>query len=198
MASGRSTSRLLGAVLMAAFALTGCQSIASSLLPPSTATPSTLAMAPPSTETPSMPASTTSSPAAVPAAAKAKTKAGSAAFVGFFWQQFNRSQMEPSSGVLTPLFQDSCKPCAGYADAAAALQSNRQHYANPPFVVKGIKSDTLTGNTATVLTDIGQQAAGVVDPNGKTVATATQREFQLLVTVMWNNGWKVSDIQIVA
>ena len=202
MTGGQTAARraggLLAAAVLAALGLTGCQAIASSLMPPPTVTPSTLAMAPPSTETPSPNASpsTTRPPTAVPAAAKAKTKAGSASFVGFFWQQFNRSQTEPNPSVLTPLIQDSCKPCSGYVDAAQALQGGRQRYADPPFVVKGIKSNTLTGNTATVLTDISQQGASVVDQSSKTLGSATQREFQFLVTLTWvNNGWKVSDIQ---
>ena len=193
---------MLAAALAAAVGLSGCQSIASSLMPPSTATPSTLAMAPPSTETPTTspsPSATTSRPpAAVPAAAKAKTKAGSAAFVGFFWQQFNRSQTEPNGSALNNLSLDSCKPCAAYQDAAQALQSNKQRYGSPPFIVKGIKSNTLTGNTATVLSDINQQGASVVDGSGKTAGSAPQKEFQFLVTLAWNNGWKVSDIQVVA
>lgn len=190
---------MLAAALATAIGLSGCQSIASSLMPPATVTPSTLAMAPPSTETPTTTASPTTSrpPAAVPAAAKAKTKAGSAAFVGFFWQQFNRSQTEPNGSALNNLYLDSCKPCAAYVSAAQALQSNKQRYGAPPFIVKGIKSDTLSGNAATVLSDINQQGASVVDGTGKTSGSAPQKEFQFLVTLAWNNGWKVGDIQIV-
>ena len=191
---------MVAAALLVALGLTGCGSIASSLMPPPTVTPSTLAMAPPSTPTATASPSATTSrpPAAVPTAAKAKTKAGSAAFVGFFWQQFNRSQTEPNPGALTPLFQDSCKPCAAYVDAAQNLQSNKQRYGGPPFVVKGIKSDSLTGNTATVLSDINQQGASVVDGSGKTAGSAPQKEFQFRVTLAWvNNGWKVGDIQVV-
>jgi hypothetical protein len=182
---------------MAALGLSGCQGIASSLLPPSTATASILTPAPmtttPRTATPSV--STTRPPAPVPSAARAKTKAGSAAFVSFFWQQFNRSQTEPNPDVLAPLFQDSCAPCAAYVEAADALQSNHQRYGDPPFVVKSVKADTLKGNTATVLSTIDQQPAGVVDQDGGTVATAAPRQAQFLVTLTWTNGWKVSDIQ---
>ena len=190
---------MVAAAVATAIGLSGCQGITTALSP-STATPSTLAMAPPSTETPSASPSPSTSrpPASVPTAAKAKTKAGSASFVGFFWQQFNRSQTEPSNTALDNLYQDSCKPCAAYEDAAQALQSNKQRYGSPPFVVKGIKSDTLTGNTATVLSDINQQGASVVDGSGKTAASAPQKEFQFLVTLAWvNNGWRVSDIQVV-
>ncbi len=197
----RSSSGLLAVAVAAVLGLTGCQGIAQSLLPPSTVTPSTFTAAPPSTETPTptptATKATTRPPTPVPSAAKQKTKAGSVAFTSFFWAQFNRSQMEPNPGALTPLFQDTCVPCAAYVDGAQALLSNQQHYADPPFVVKSVKADTLKGSTATVLSVIDQQAAGVVDPSGNTVATATPRQPQFLVTLTWGTGWKVTDIQIV-
>jgi hypothetical protein len=205
MAGARRMNGLLAAALLSTLGLSGCATVSSLLTPPTTVTPSTLAMAPPSTETPRPIQSqspdtsqSTSKPATVPAAAKPKTQAGAAAFVAFFWQQFNRSQMEANPALLPGLFQDSCAPCAAYVDGATALQKGRQHYASPPFVVKSVKTDTLKGSTATVLSPVTQQAAAVADSSNKTLAVATEQDQEFLVTLMWNNnGWKVSDIQVV-
>jgi hypothetical protein len=186
----------VGGALLAGVALSGCQGIAASLLPPSTATASVPSPRPTSA-TPTTSATTTSKPTPIPAAAKQKTKAGSAAFVSYFWAQFNRSQMEPNPDVLRPLFLDSCAPCGAYVSGAEALVANRQRYADPPFVVRSVKADTLNATTATVVSDVDQQAATVVDPGGAAVATATERRPQFLVTLTWSSGWKVTDIQVV-
>jgi hypothetical protein len=189
-----------GSLVAVASTLSGCQGIAASLLPPSTVTagvPSARPTAATPAPTPTSTSSTTARPTPVPSAAKQKTKAGSAAFVSYFWAQFNRSQMEPNPEVLRPLFVDSCAPCAAYVNGAEALVANRQRYAEPPFVVRSVKADTLNGTTATVVSDVDQQAATVVDPGGMAVATATERRPQFLVTLTWSSGWKVTDIQVV-
>lgn len=189
---------LLVGVVAAALALGGCQSLRSSLTSPTTAAPPVASSTPqPSPTTSTTTTRTPSQPPPVPAAAKQKTKAGAVAFTQFFWQQFNRGQTEPNPLLVQPLSLDSCVPCAAYTDGAQRLVENGQRYAAPPFVVKGVQADTLDGTSATVLSTVDQQAARVVDGRGTAVATATARQPRFLVTLAWDAGWKVSDIQVV-
>lgn len=187
---------VLGAVVVTT-ALTGCQGVANSIFPPSTVTPTLLTAAPPTAPMTPKASSTSARPVTVPSAAQQKTKAGSAAFTQFFWGQFNTSQMTPDPNALRSLYLDACLPCTAYLDAAEALQDNAQRYAQPPFVLKSVKADTLSGDTATVISTIEQQAAAVVDRRGATVGTATKRSPTFLVTLEWSGIWKVKDIQAV-
>ncbi len=63
--------------------------------------------------------------------------------------------------------------------------------------MRSVKADTLSGTTATVVSDLDQQAAAVIDLGRAAVATGTERRRQFLVTLSWSNGWKVKDIQVV-
>lgn len=153
---------------------------------------------PTSTSTPTPTSKTTTrGPAPVPSTAKQKSKSGAANFTKFFFQQFNRSQTEANPALLRPLYLDACKPCAAYTDGAQALKDNTQRYADPPFAVGKITADTLKGESATVLAEVAQQAARVVDANDATVATATPRDSKFLVSLTFDQGWKVSNIEIV-
>jgi hypothetical protein len=155
--------------------------------PSSTATASSSAAA--------TPTAATKGPAPIPSAARPKTKIGAANFVKFFYGQFNRSQTEPNPSLLKPLYLDSCKPCAAYNDGAQALTDNKQRYASPPFVVGDIVPDTLKGETATVIVEVAQQAAPVVDAQGTPAATSTARQVRFFVTLAFADGWKIANIE---
>ena len=146
------------------------------------------------------PSTTTSTrpPAVMPNGAKQKTKDGARAFTIFFWSQFNRSNTEPNPTLLRPLYADSCAPCVAYTAGAQALQDRSQRYDGPPFRITKVTTDTVKGDTATVITEADQQAVPVVDAQGNTAATATQRDLRFLVTVAWNgSGWLVGNIEII-
>jgi hypothetical protein len=163
------------------------------------ATTGTRAPRPSSSATPTSSAATTTTatkgPAPIPSAARPKTKIGAANFVKFFYGQFNRSQTEPNPSLLKPLYLDSCKPCAAYNDGAQALTDNKQRYASPPFVVGDIVPDTLKGETATVIVEVAQQAAPVVDAQGTPAATSTARQVRFFVTLAFADGWKIANIE---
>lgn len=162
------------------------------------ATTGTRAPRPSSSATPTSSAATTTAtkgPAPIPSAARPKTKIGAANFVKFFYGQFNRSQTEPNPSLLKPLYLDSCKPCAAYNDAAQALTDNKQRYASPPFVLGDIVPDTLKGDTATVIVEVAQQAAPVVDAQGTPAATSTARQVRFFVTLGFADGWKIANIE---
>ena len=48
-----------------------------------------------------------------------------------------------------------------------------------------------------MITEVNQQAAPVVDANGTIVATATQRDSKFLVSLTFDQGWKISNIEII-
>jgi hypothetical protein len=176
--------------------MSGCDAIRGAAGSATTTAPVTPVSTSTATPTPTS-KTTTRGPAPVPSAAKQKSKSGAAGFTKFFLQQFNRSQTEANPALLRPLYVDACKPCVAYTDGAQALKDHSQRYADPPFAVGTITADTLKGDASTVLAEVNQQAARVVDANGATVATATPRESTFLVTLTFDQGWRVSNIEIV-
>jgi hypothetical protein len=187
-------------VLAACASVSGCDvlksvvgsSATSTAAPPTPA--STSASASASTPSPTS-KTTTRGPAPIPSAARPKTKIGAANFVKFFYGQFNRSQTEPNPTLLPPLYLESCKPCAAYTDGAQALADNKQHYADPPFVVGDIVPDSIKGDTATVIVEVAQQAAPVVDAQGTPAATSTPRQVRFFITLTFTDGWKIANIE---
>jgi hypothetical protein len=187
-------------VLAVCLGVGGCDVLRSAV---GSATTGTRAPGPSSTATPTGSAATSAAatptaakgPAPIPSAARPKTKIGAANFVKFFFGQFNRSQTEPNPSLLKPLYLDSCKPCAAYNDGAQALTDNKQRYASPPFVVGDIIPDNLKGETATVIVEVAQQAAAVVDAQGTPAATSTARQVRFFVTLTYGDGWKIANIE---
>ena len=146
------------------------------------------------------PSTTTSTrpPAVMPNAAKQKTKDGAKAFTIFFWSQFNRSNTEPNPTLLPPLSAPTCVPCVAYIAGAQALQDRGQRYDDPPFRITKVTTNTVKGDTATVITEADQQAVPVIDAQGSPSATATARDLRFLVTLTWTgSGWQVSNIEII-
>jgi hypothetical protein len=177
--------------------LSACDALKDAARSSITATP-----APTGSTTSSRPSPSTTTatrpPAVMPSRAKQKTKDGAKAFTIFFWSQFNRSNTEPNPTLLPPLYADSCAPCVAYTAGAQALRDRSQRYDGPPFRITKVTTDTLKGDTATVVTEADQQAVPVVDEQGNTAATATQRDLRFLVTVAWNgSGWLVGNIEII-
>ena len=187
----------LGALALCA-SVSGCDVLRGASGSATTTAPAPAPRASTSTSTPTPTSKTTTrGPTPVPSAAKQKSKSGAATFTKFFFQQFNRSQTEANPALLRPLYLDACKPCAAYTDGAQALKDSSQHYADPPFAVGTITADTLKDDSATVITEVNQQAAPVVDANGTIVATATQRDSKFLVSLTFDQGWKISNIEII-
>lgn len=198
LACGRSAVLVLVVIALGA-SLSGCdvlKTVAGSSASTATSTAGTSQPTSGSSRTSSPTSKTaTRGPAPIPSAARPKTKLGAANFVKFFYGQFNRSQTEPNPSLLKPLYLDSCTPCAAYNDGAQALADNKQHYANSPFVVGDITPDTLKGDTATVLAEVAQQAAPVVDAKGTPAATSTARQVRFFVTLQFTDGWKIANIE---
>ena len=50
---------------------------------------------------------------------------------------------------------------------------------------------------ATVITEVNQQAAPVVDANGTPLRDGHARDCRFLVSLNFDQGWKVSNIEII-
>ncbi|HEU5000716.1 MAG TPA: DUF6318 family protein [Lapillicoccus sp.] len=178
-------------------ALGGCDVLEKAARSSITAAPTSTSATETSRPSPST-TTTTRPPAVMPDNAKQKTKDGARAFTIFFWSQFNRSQTEPNPTLLRPLYADSCAPCAAYTNGAQALKDRGQRYDDPPFRITKVTTDTLKGDTASVITEADQKAVPVVDAQGTPVATATERDPRFLVTLSWNGSrWLVGNIEVI-
>ncbi len=62
-------------------------------------------------------------------------------------------------------------------------------------MVGDIVPDTLKGETATVIVEVAQQAASVVDAQGTPAATSTARQVRFFVTLEFADGWKIANIE---
>ncbi len=197
---GTAIRRTLAAVAVAGLAasLSACDALKDAARSSITASPTPTGSTASSRPSSSTATTSTRPPAVMPNAARQKTKDGAKAFTIFFWSQFNRSNTEPNPTLLPPLSTDTCAPCVAYTAGAQALQDRSQRYDDPPFRITKVTTDTVKGDTATVITEADQQAVPVVDAQGNTAATATARDLRFLVTVTWNGtGWRVGNIEII-
>jgi len=192
MTVGGTVKRTPVAILAASILLAACGGGAKPDASSTSSSPTT------STSTPTVSVSpTTASPTAdpnIPAAARAHTPAGAAAFVRYFYSQLNIAWSKPQAGLISGLSANTCKTCAALEGTAADLVAKRQHYRGEILAVKTIGS--ISESEVLV---VGEQPIGaVVDINGAVVKSGTKAQLlKFVVTVAWSpESWRVQEIRV--
>jgi hypothetical protein len=123
----KTSAALLAVPLAASMLLTACGGDSK----PDASRSGTATSAPTTTPAPTTPASPTTVSTTIdpniPAAARANTPAGAAAFVKYFHDQLNVAWGKPRAGLLNPLSLPACKTCRPLEDNATDMVTTRRH-----------------------------------------------------------------------
>ena len=199
MTAGGTVKRTSAALLAASMLLAGCGGDTK----PDASTPSTIRSSPTTpvpTTTSASP--TTASPATdpnIPAAARAHTPAGAAAFVKYFYGQLNVAWGQPRAGLLAPLSLPDCKTCSTLEDTAADMVAKHQRMRGDTARIDSVDPGATESNgDQSVVVTGGQLATSVVDSNGQKVRDIPADRIRFLATTRWTeSGWRVSEIKVL-
>ena len=187
------SAALLAAPLAAFMVLAGCggaQPDASS-----TRTASAPTTTPPATTSTPTTASPTTDPG-IPAAARANTPEGAAAFVRYFFDQVNIAWTVPKPGVLLQLCKASSKSCKSFEDMAVQLQAAGNRYDGLPVTAQSVVALDTPGGLQSILFKGRQEKRNVVDSTGRVVSTDQQMAVSFEVALERTpSGWTVLTIK---
>jgi Family of unknown function (DUF6318) len=186
------------AILAASILLSSCGGGAKPDPSSSTSSPTTSTSAPTASASP-----TTASPTIdpnIPAAARAHTPAGAAAFVKYFHEQLNVSWRTPKAGLLPPLSLPGCKTCTALDDNAADLVAKHQRVSGDPVRIDAVDvSDTASNGDQRVIITGVQLRTSVVDSNAQKVRDIPAAKIRSVAMTRWTaSGWRVSEIKVLA
>lgn len=181
------------ALLAASMLLAGCGGDAK----PGPSSSSTAGSSP-TTTTPAPTNSATTDPN-IPAAARAHTPAGAAAFVKYFYGQLNVAWGQPRAGLLAPLSLPDCKTCTTLEDTAADMVTKRQHMLGDTARIDSVDpADTESNGDQTVVITGTQLKTSVVDSRGQKVRDIPADRIRFLATTRWTGSvWRVSEIKVL-
>ena len=189
---------LLACPLAASMLLAGCGGDAKpDASSGTTASPATTAKPTPTSAT------TTTSPATdpgIPAAARANTPEGAAAFVRYFYGQVNIAWSRPQAGLISSLSAATCKTCANFERESVANVAKKTRVIGQSIVLETVDTSDATNTAKMTVLAIGYEPASiVVDASGNTVQTLQRERVRTLVTVQWDAaGWRLGEIQSIA
>jgi hypothetical protein len=191
MTVGGTVKKTPVAILAASLLLAACGGAAKPDASSTSTSPSTSTSAPTVSDSPIT--APTIDPT-IPAAARAHTPAGAAAFVRYFYSQLNIAWSKPQTGLISALSAKTCKTCAALEGTTADLAAKRQHYRGEVLAVKTIGS--IAESEVLV---VGEQPIGaVIDVTGAVVKSGTKAQLlKFVVTVTWSSeGWRVEEIRV--
>ena len=195
---------LLAVPLAASMLLSGCGDDTKPDVSPSRTTapsPTTSTTAPAPTTTSPSPTTTagpTSDPN-IPAAARANTPAGAAAFVKYFHDQLNVAWGQPRAGLLAPLSLTDCKTCRALEDNAASLVAKHERVSGDTVRIDSVDpGDTDSNGDQRVIITGAQLRTSVVDSNGQKVRDIPANRIRSVAMTRWTaSGWRVSEIKVL-
>jgi hypothetical protein len=135
----------------------------------------------------------------IPAAARAHTPAGAAAFVKYFHDQLNVAWGKPRAGLLAPLSLPSCKTCSTFESTAANMAQKHERMLGDTVRIDSVDAGATESNgDQTVVVTGAQLKTSVVDSNGKKARDIPADRLRLLATTRWTaSGWRVSEIKVL-
>ena len=191
------------ALLAMSLLLAGCggePEVGTSSSPPTGSSPPTTAKFPTTTTAASR--TTTPHPKTdpkIPAAARAHTPAGAAAFVEYFHDQLNVAWGQPRAGLLAPLSLPGCKTCRSLEDNAADMVAKDRHLRGDTARIDSVDPAATESNGDQTLVVSGAQLKTIeVDSRGQKVRDIPASRIRFLATARWVvSGWRVSEIKVI-
>ena len=201
MNAGGTVKRTSAALLAATILLAACGGDAKPGTPSSSSTtssPTTTAPAPTTSASPTTTSRPTTDPN-IPAAARAHTPAGAAAFVKYFHDQLNVAWGQPRAGLLAALSLPGCKTCTALEGSAAKNVRTHQRMSGDSVRIDSADPGSKEANgDQTVVFTGAQLKTSVVDSNGHKVRDIPAAEIRSVATSRWTaSGWRISEIQVL-
>ena len=191
----RTSAALLAALLL----LAACGGDKPDPPPSSSAGASTTTTSPSPTTTSVTPTTGATTDPNIPAAARAHTPAGAAAFVRFFYSQLNLAWTAPRAGILSPLCQDSAIACTANEGTATRLAKEGHRYNGNPITIKSIGAfGSASQNQFGILANVVQEPRSEVDAAGKTYVTDERKNLRLHFELLYiDQAWSVASTKLV-
>lgn len=191
------------AAIAGTIALTGCTDSPEPAAPPTSQGALTTATTEPAEDdaATSEAAATTEAPEAdgppqMPAQANEQTEEGAEAFALYYVNLINYTGTDPELGLLEPLAAESCTSCANHEESVAYAVENGQYLALEPLKIDKPTS-IFTGDTSRVSIPVEQVAQAYLGEDGNPTDRDLPGEVAtLVVRVLWEDGWLVSEITV--
>lgn len=131
----------------------------------------------------------------MPDEAKEQTEAGAEAFALHYLDLINYTGMHPETGLLEPLGAEGCKSCDNHEDAVAYGVEHGDYLEQDTFTLD-TPMTIFTEDSARVAIPAVQQAQTFYRDGQEIDREIEQEEASLIVRVVWDGGWKVSEITV--
>lgn len=173
--------------------LTSCtQPVASASATSTTATASTAAH---STSTAKVSTAPEAVHLRVPSAARTKNLAGARAFVDFYMEVVDSTNIIPDPTALGPLTLDSCRTCANYERQVVSLAKHHRHYSGSVGAWRSGAAVRVSTSVIIVTLEVTQTSVRLLTSTGKTVNRLTPKSGTLYFQVHWVGGrWRIAEI----
>lgn len=191
--------------------LAGCDNQTDPSPPPTTEDALTTATAAPTTPpddvdvttdaAPTTAEPTTSEPAAddgppeMPPEAQEQTQEGAEAFALHYIDLVNYTGRYPTLGLLEPLAQEECQSCANRVDAVAYGVEHGDHLRDDTFR-PGEPMALLTEDSARVALPVTQLPQDFYRGDSVVDRRLSAEEATLVMRLIWNDGWSISEITV--
>lgn len=201
-ASGRARAALAGVVSLALLA--GCDGGGggSSTTPPTTASSTWSATTPSTTSATSSTATSSETTTAYvpvkpefPAAAKKQTLKSAEAFARYFYELLNYAFTKPEAGLIKPLSEAGCEPCAYFEDESHDLVRDERRYASAILTIKQVNFSTEDVQNPWVTVSGQQNKVPLIEKDGSLTDASPAAKVTFRVVLRWTPaGWRVEDL----
>lgn len=136
----------------------------------------------------------------MPAAAKANTPDGAAAFARYYIDLVNYAWQKPDPAPMRAVSDPGCKTCAAWSDISGSMQKHRERVDAGPLTVRTSDPSVQLDNGEQMVVVIAEQKSfHRIEADGSTSA-ATKGE---VIHSQWylkrgSSGWKVLEIENIS
>ncbi|WP_157557525.1 DUF6318 family protein [Intrasporangium oryzae] len=134
--------------------------------------------------------------ARIPAAARAETMEGAAAYAAFYLRQLNEASKAGDPTLLDGLAMASCPMCATFYNSVSSLQAERQHHVGDALKVTDFEPLSFVDGKRTALVRVKLYAVPIVDAAGRQVDTTEADSGAFVATLAYEGRWYISRLQV--
>jgi hypothetical protein len=141
--------------------------------------------------------SASSAPVVIPSAAAAHNAFGAAAFVRFYYEQFNAALNQADVRLLTGLSDPECATCKRYLASVSDLVRAGQRLQGVAIRVLSAEAPPMQNGYVAVDVFVDAPARSLIDSAGKVVKRlpASRRAHKTVFVKQVNPGWLVRAVQ---
>ena len=133
--------------------------------------------------------------AKIPAAARAETMEGAAAYTQFYFAELNRAFKTGDTSLLTSLYSKECKTCSALSNGVADVRTAGHHYGADLTKVNYATATEFTPTIRRVLVDMNQMSVPVLDKANRKVDVTRSAKLEFVATLEFDKRWNITRLQ---